>query len=111
LLNQASGRTKRNDGSLTPDQNTGASLRPPPSTPNKGLPTLTKHDEAHRNTIGRLAKERVAEMERLTAELAETKAAEEQLRRQYVGATSRRKVVEDEVRADCACSARLGGEG
>jgi hypothetical protein len=63
----------------------------------QGAPTLTKHDEAHRNTIGRAAKERAAEMERLTAELAEARGAAEQARRQYAGASSRRKVVEDEV--------------
>jgi hypothetical protein len=51
----------------------------------------------HRNTIGKISKERAAEMERVAAELAATKAAAEQLRRQYAGASSRRKVLEEEV--------------
>lgn len=64
----------------------------------RGEPTLTRHDEAHRNAIGRAAKERAAGVERLTAELAEARAEAEAARRQYCGASSRRKVLEEEVR-------------
>lgn len=67
------------------------------TTAPQGAPILTKHDEAHRNVIGRAAKERAAEAERLAAELAAVKAAAAAARRQYAGASSRRKVVEDEV--------------
>jgi hypothetical protein len=68
----------------------------------QGAPTLTKHDEAHRNMIGRLAKERVAEAERLAGELSEARAVAEQMRRQYCGASSRRKVLEEEVSPHCS---------
>lgn len=63
----------------------------------QGSAAPTKHDEAHRNTIGRLAKERAAEAEALRADLAAARGAVEAARRQYAGASSRRKVVEGEV--------------
>ena len=68
-----------------------------PRATQQGAPAPTKHDEAHRNAISRLSKERAAETARLAAELAEARGAAEAARRQYAGATSRRKVLEEEV--------------
>eukprot|EP00879_Flechtneria_rotunda_P011318 GHRR01011823.1.p1 GENE.GHRR01011823.1~~GHRR01011823.1.p1 ORF type:complete len:401 (+),score=204.38 GHRR01011823.1:2000-3202(+) len=58
---------------------------------------LQHHDTAHRSVIGKLNKERNAEMERMQAEVAAAKKATEQLRLQYAGASSRRKVLGNEV--------------
>jgi hypothetical protein len=64
----------------------------------QGLTTTTnKYDAAHRRTIGNLAKERNAELDRANAELAAFKEKHEQLQMQYAGANSRRKILEDEV--------------
>lgn len=64
----------------------------------QGLTTTTnKYDAAHRRTIGNLAKERNAELDRANAELAAFKEKYEQLQMQYAGANSRRKILEDEV--------------
>jgi hypothetical protein len=67
-----------------------------------GLPavvtgSLAKHESAHRSVIGKLNKERGAEFERMAGELATAQREKEQLRLQYAGAASRRKVLEAEV--------------
>jgi hypothetical protein len=67
-----------------------------------GLPavatgSLAKHESAHRSVIGKLNKERGAEFERMAGELAFAQREKEQLRLQYAGAASRRKVLEAEV--------------
>ncbi|KAF8071151.1 fabZ [Scenedesmus sp. PABB004] len=59
--------------------------------------SLAKHESAHRSVIGRLNKERGAEMERMAAELEAAQRAAEALRLQATGASSRRKVLEAEV--------------
>jgi hypothetical protein len=61
--------------------------------------SLAKHESAHRSVIGKLNKERGAEFERMAGELAAAQREKEQLRLQYAGAASRRKVLEAEVRA------------
>eukprot|EP00775_Hariotina_reticulata_P012960 gene12960-13089_t len=63
-----------------------------------GVPSsLTRHETAYRSVIGKLSKERAAEMERMASELDESKRAAEQLRLQAAGLTSRKKVLETEV--------------
>lgn len=64
--------------------------------------SLIKHETQHRSVIGKLNKERNAEMERMQAEMEAAKKAAEQLRLQYAGASSRRKVLEEEVSASRA---------
>jgi hypothetical protein len=59
--------------------------------------SLAKHESAHRSVIGKLNKERGAEFERMAGELATAQREKEQLRLQYAGAASRRKVLEAEV--------------
>ncbi|WIA12004.1 hypothetical protein OEZ85_012085 [Tetradesmus obliquus] len=59
--------------------------------------SLAKHESAHRSVIGKLNKERGAEFERMVGELAAAHREKEQLRLQYAGAASRRKVLEAEV--------------
>lgn len=61
--------------------------------------SLAKHESAHRSVIGKLNKERGAEFERMVGELAAAHREKEQLRLQYAGAASRRKVLEAEVGA------------
>jgi hypothetical protein len=59
--------------------------------------SLAKHESAHRSVIGKLNKERGAEFERMAGELTTAQREKEQLRLQYAGAASRRKVLEAEV--------------
>jgi len=59
--------------------------------------TLGKHEVAHRMAIKQAARDKTAELDRLTAELASAKADAEQMRSQWQGAVSRRKVLEGEV--------------
>lgn len=72
-----------------------------------------KHEAAHRSVIGRLNKAKDAELQRMAAELEAATAAAEQLRLQYTGACSRRKVLEAEVCASAAhaavCPVPAGG--
>jgi hypothetical protein len=58
---------------------------------------LARHDAAHRSAIGRANKERVRETERMMSELEAARKSAEDLRLQYTGACSRRKVVETEL--------------
>jgi hypothetical protein len=60
--------------------------------------SLAKHETAHRNVIGKLNKQKDSELQRMAAELEAAKAATEALRLKYTGASSRRKVLEEEVR-------------
>lgn len=70
-----------------------------------GAASLAKHESAHRSIIGRLNKAKDAELQRMAAELEAAKGAAEQLRLQFTGASSRRKVLEAEVRAVVAVCA------
>jgi hypothetical protein len=67
--------------------------------------SLAKHENAHRSVIGKLNKERGAEFERMAGELAAAQREKEQLRLQYAGAASRRKVLEAEVGAGALLAA------
>lgn len=64
--------------------------------------SLAKHETAHRSVIEKMNKERSAEMERMAVELEAARKQAEQLRLQYCGASSRRKVLEAEVRHACS---------
>jgi hypothetical protein len=59
--------------------------------------SLAKHETAHRNVIGKLNKQKDTELQRMAAELEAAKATTEALRLKYTGASSRRKVLEEEV--------------
>lgn len=59
--------------------------------------SLAKHETQHKGNIEKMNKERAAEMDRMQAELTDAKKAAEQLKLQYAGASSRRKVLEDEA--------------
>lgn len=82
----------------------GAGAAAAPSSAGSGGGTA-KHESAHRAVIGKLSKEREAEMGRMAAELEAAKRAAEALRLQYTGASSRRKVLEAEV-SSSSCSRR-----
>lgn len=59
--------------------------------------SLAKHEASHRTQISKANKQKDSELQRMAAELALTKAATEQLRLKFTGASSRRKVLEEEV--------------
>ena len=65
----------------------------------QGGAAASKFESAHRSNIGKLNKERTAEMDRMSSEVAALKNANQQLQTQYAGASSRRKVLEQEVRS------------
>lgn len=67
-----------------------------------------KHEAAHRNQISKLNKHKDTELSRMAAELESAKQAAEQLRLKFTGASSRRKVLEEEVRA-CRTTQQLAG--
>jgi hypothetical protein len=79
----------------------GADGQPAGSTANSsssGLGgSLAKHEAAHRTQISKANKQKDSELQRMAAELAAAKAATEQLRLKFTGASSRRKVLEEEV--------------
>lgn len=59
--------------------------------------SLAKHEAAHRTQISKANKQKDSELQRMAAELAAAKAATEQLRLKFTGASSRRKILEEEV--------------
>lgn len=59
--------------------------------------SLAKHDTAHRNVIGKLNKQKDSQLQHMAAELEAVKAETEKLRLKFTGASSRRKVLEEEV--------------
>lgn len=66
--------------------------------------SLAKHEAAHRTQISKANKQKDSELQRMAAELAAAKAATEQLRLKFTGASSRRKVLEEEVSRWVVCS-------
>lgn len=69
---------------------------------------LAKHETAHRNQISKANKQKDSEMQRMAVELQAAQKAAEQLRLKFTGASSRRKVLEEEVRGQAASSACAG---
>lgn len=67
------------------------------ATTDSGM-SLAKHEAAHRNQISKMNKHKDTELQRMAAELEAAKKAHEQLRLKFTGASSRRKVLEEEVR-------------
>jgi hypothetical protein len=70
--------------------------------------SLAKHEAAHRNQISKLNKHKDTELQRMAAEVEASRKAAEQLRLKFTGASSRRKVLEEEVRA-CRTVEQLAG--
>jgi hypothetical protein len=74
------------------------------ATTTQQAPPGDKHETAHRSVIGKLNKQKDAELARMASELEAAKGAAEQLRLQFTGASSRRKVLEAEVTLVCQSS-------
>jgi len=70
---------------------------PPAGATGTQAGSMAKHDTAHRNVIGKQNKQKDSELQRMAEELEAARAASEALRLKFTGASSRRKVLEEEV--------------